>query len=227
MKLSENTLDILRNFSEINKGIVVKNGNVLSTMSPQKNILAEASVPESFPVEFGIYDLGGLIGFISLFGTEPDLGFEENQLVVSYSEGKRGGNYRYTDKKLIIFPPEKKIILKTEDIVFSLSEDDLLWVTRAASVVKAPNIAVASNGSIVKLVAFDTQNDASNKVEQIIGDGNGDVYTMIFKTENLKLIPGSYDVAITKDNIARFSNKNGNLTYWVSSETGSKFEGKE
>lgn len=223
MQICEKTMQILKNFSEINRGIVVKVGNTLATVSPQTNILAEASVPESFPVEFGIYDLSGLIGFISLFGDEPDLTFGPKQIDVSYSGGKRGGSYRYTDSKLIIAPPDKKITLKSEDIIFSLSEDDLHWMMRAASVVKAPQIAVVSNGKVVKLVAMDVKNDSTNMVEQIIGNGNGDQYKMIFASENLKLIPGAYDVVITKSNIARFTNVEGTLVYFVSTETGSTF----
>jgi len=77
MKLSDNTLTILKNFAGINNSILVKEGNRLRTISVAKNILAEADITEEFPRDFAIYDLNQFLNGLSLH-QDPDLDFKED-----------------------------------------------------------------------------------------------------------------------------------------------------
>lgn len=227
MKLSQKTVDVVKNFSEINKGMLFKSGNVLSIISQQKNVMGKAVIQESFPVQFGIYDLPELLGVFSLFKEEPDIDFQDKQLVIYGQAGRSKITYRYTEQALIVSPDKDSISFPSEDIAFSLSEDDFMWLMRSAAVLKSPQIIVESNGKKVVLVTTDVANDASNIHSLEIGEGNGDIYRIIFKTDNLKFMPDSYDVVITTSNanmnIARFSNKDSSLVYYVTSENGSSF----
>lgn len=224
MKLSDTTIELLKNFCTINQGIVVKGGNILSTCSPAKNILAEAKVTEVFPVTFGIYDLRRLLQVLSLYSDGAEIDFQDRQLVVSDSAGKRKTTYRYTEPSLIVSPPDKKLTLPSDDIQFELTSEELDWVRNAAAVLGSPQVAIQSDGKTVGITAYDTANDAADTNTLSHHDGNGDIYNMIFKTENLKMIPDAYEVTVTEKNIARFVNKNRNLTYWVSTEVGSVFK---
>ena len=77
MKISDNTKDVLKNFSTINSGIRVKEGNKLETISNMKNILAVATVSESFPTNFSIYNLPEFLGATSLL-EDPEFEFGES-----------------------------------------------------------------------------------------------------------------------------------------------------
>ena len=220
MKLSENTLNVLKNFSSINQGIVVKPGNVLRTISSNKAILAEATVEEQFPNEFGVYDLHKLLGVISQNKNAPDVEFEEDFLVFS-SVGKI--RIRYTASNLILTPPNKGINIPAYDVNFNLSAEVLNWIFSTASVLKCPNIVVKSEGKGkgIHVLAVDVKgeivDDASVKV-----DGDSDIaFKAVLKVENLKILPGAYTVDISSLGVCRFSQSAKNINYWIAIEQAS------
>lgn len=225
MKLSNETVAILKNFGAINQGILFKPGKTLKTVSSHKNILAEVSIKEDIPAEFGIYDLNNFLSVISLHKDDPSFEFDEKQVTIVGNKGRSKIKYRFTPSNMIVTPPEKQLTMPDAEIKFELTAEDFEWVMRAASVLSSPQVAIESDGKKVSIVTLDLQNDSAHTDALEISDGNGNKFKMVFKTENItKLMPGSYDVFISSKGISHFKNKNVPLQYWVTTEAGSKFE---
>ena len=218
MKLTSDTVELLKNFSTINPGIYFKKGKQLSTISPNKNILAEADIEEDISKDFGIYDLNNLLQIISLDknGVELDLG--KTDIDIKLLEGRSKVKYRFTSKEMIVTPPDKKLTLPSKDVEFDFELNDFQWVMKTSSVLQSPNICIESNGKDVFVTSFDASDDSKPTNSLKVGESN-DKYRMTFKTENLKMLPGNYEVSISKKGIAEFKSKDRVLKYWVSLET--------
>jgi hypothetical protein len=223
MKLSNDTLNILKNFASINSGIVFHQGKTIKTISGNKNILAEATITEEIPVEFGVYDLNNFLTVLSLHKEEPVIDFGDKMAVISGLSGRSKLNYRFCDPTMVVAPPAKPIAMPDAEIAFELTDSDLEWVIRTSSVLSSPNIAVVSDGSKISLQCFDATNDAASTNTLDVTDGNGDRFKMIFKTEALKMIPGSYDVRVSSKGVSHFRNKAKDLQYWITTEAGSTY----
>lgn len=221
MKLSSETLNILKNFASINQGMFFRTGKTIRTVSSGKNILAEAVISEEIPTDFGVYDLNNLLSVISLHKEEPTFDFEDNNILISGLKGRSKIKYRFCAQNLIITPPDKSIEMSNPEITLKLSGEDLDWVLKAANVLSSPYIAIESNGKKISVKTFDSTNDAANTDSIEVADGNGDVYCRIFKTENLKMISGGYLVKISSKGIANFKHETTNLQYWICTEKGS------
>ena len=221
MNLSDNTLGILKNFAGINNSILVKEGNQLRTISVMKNILAEAQKPEDFPRQFGIYDLKQFLNGLSLH-SDPNLDFSEPSYL-TISEGRRKVKYFFADPQVIIAPPEKEIALPTEDVCFQLESITLEKLLKAAAVYQLPDLCAVGENGTIKLVVHDKKNDTSNEFAIVVGETDRN-FSFNFKIENIKIIPGAYDVVISSKLLSRFVNNNLNLTYYIALEPDSTFE---
>ena len=221
MNLSDKTLTILKNFAGVNNSILVKKGNQLRTISVAKNILAEANIEEDFPREFGIYDLNQFLNGLSLH-QDPDLDFE-NDSYLNISEGKRRAKYFFADPQVIISPPEKEITLPSEDVHFQLESSALDKLLKAAAVYQLPDFSVIGEAGVVKLVVRDKKNDTSNSYSVVVGETEKE-FTFNFKVENIKIIPGSYDVIVSSKLLSQFTNSQYNLKYYIALEPDSTFE---
>ena len=220
MKLSETTVNLLKNFSSINQSILFKEGNKLRSISVMKNILVEATVEESFPKDFGIYDLNQFLNGLSLHAS-PELDFKSNDFVM-IREGKMRSKYFFADPTVIVAPPEKEISLPTEDICFELSSQQLEKLMKAASIYQLPDISAIGEAGVIKLVARDKKNDTSNDFSIVVGETDSE-FVFNFKEENLKIVPGSYDVVVSQKLLSRFTNQNIDVTYFIALEPDSTF----
>jgi|TARA_R100000030_G_scaffold78036_2_gene60985 hypothetical protein len=220
MKLSETTVNLLKNFSSINQSILFKEGNKLRSISVMKNILAEATVEESFPKDFGIYDLNQFLNGLSLHAS-PELDFKSNDFVM-IREGKMRSKYFFADPTVIVAPPEKEISLPTEDICFELTSQQLEKLKKAASIYQLPDISAIGEAGVIKLVARDKKNDTSNDFSIVVGETDSE-FVFNFKEENLKIVPGSYDVVVSQKLLSRFTNQNIDVTYFIALEPDSTF----
>ena len=220
MNLSDKTLTILKNFAGVNNSILVKKGNQLRTISVAKNILAEAEIEEDFPREFGIYDLNQFLNGLSLH-QDPDLDFE-NDTYLNIREGKRRAKYFFADPQVIISPPEKEITLPSEDVHFQLESTALDKLLKAAAVYQLPDFSVIGEAGVVKLVVRDKKNDTSNSYSVVVGETEKE-FTFNFKVENIKIIPGSYDVIVSSKLLSQFTNSQYNLKYYIALEPDSTF----
>ena len=221
MKLSDSTLTVLKNFAGINNSILVKQGSKLRTISVAKNILAEADISEDFPKDVAIYDLNQFLNGLSLH-QDPNLDFtEESYLTIR--EGKRRVKYFYADPQVIISPPEKEITLPSQDVCFQLESITLEKLLKAAAVYQLPDLAAVGENGVVKLVVRDKKNDTSNEFAVVVGETDKE-FTFNFKVENIKIIPGAYDVVISSKLLAKFTNSSYNLIYYIALEPDSTFE---
>jgi len=220
MKLSDKTLTLLKNFSSINQSILFKEGNNLRTISVMKNILAEVEVEEEFEKDFGIYDLNQFLNGLGLHQS-PELDFANNGYAV-IREGKMRSKYFFADPSVIITPPEKDINLPTEDVCFELSTEQLDKLLKAAAVYQLPDISAVGEAGVVKLVVRDKKNDTSNDFSIVVGETDS-VFTFNFKVENIKILPGTYEVVVSQKLLSRFTSKNHDLVYYIALEPDSTF----
>ena len=224
MQLSSDTIKVLKNFGNINQGIYFKQGKVLKTMSSGKNILAEVTIKEEIPTNFGIYDLNKFLSVVSLHSDNPTFEFSEKEVKIVGNKGRSKIKYRFCEPTMINTPPEKQLTLPSVDCSFELSAEDFDWVLKSAGVLGSPQIAIESDGSKVSILTFDSSDSSAHTDSLEVANGNGDKYRFIFKTENLaKLFGGSYDVQISSKGISNFKHKGVDLQYWISTETGSTF----
>jgi hypothetical protein len=222
MKLSDNTLTLLKNFAGINQSILVKQGNKLRTISIAKNILAEAEITEDFPREFAVYDLNQFLNGLSLH-QDPDLDFTEDSYI-TIREGKRRVKYFYADPNVIISPPEKEIKLPSEDVCFQLETGSLEKLVKAAGVYQLPDISAIGNAGVIRLVVRDKKNDTSNEYSIVVGETD-EQFTFNFKVENIsKIVSGAYNVVVSRKLLSQFTNTKHNLSYWIALEPDSTFE---
>ena len=220
MNLSEKTLTILKNFAGINNSILVKQGTSLRTISVAKNILAEAEIKEEFPREFGIYDLNQFLNGLGLH-QDPDLNFGEESYLMIH-EGKRKVKYFYADPNVIISPPDKNIELPSEDVHFQLESTSLEKLLKAAAVYQLPDLCVVGENDAVKIVVRDKKNDTSNSYSIEVGETDKN-FTFNFKVENIKIIPGAYDVGVSSKLLSKFQNTQYDLKYYIALEPDSTF----
>ncbi len=216
MKLSNDTLTLLKNFAGINSGIEFKRGNKIATISSTKTVLAKATLTDEFPQDFCIYDLNQFLSVHSL-NKDPELDFDASHVI--FKAGRSKTKYRTTAKTMIVSPPDKELKLPTVDAQFTLKEDDLAQILKNASVLQSPNIAFESDGSKIFVTTFNAKDDSAhtNTIE-IEESNNGKVFKAVFLTENFKMVPGSYSVEVSSQGLASFKNEKGDLQYWIAIE---------
>ena len=225
MKLSKHTLNMLKNFSDINMSIEIKKGSVLRTVSVQKNILAQAELEDEFPKDFAIYELNRFLGAVSLFD-DPELEF--NAKSVNIGTTKHSADYVYCDPSMIVTPPENNITFPDPEVKFTLTQDSLSQVMRASNVLGTPEIAIEGGphpNDSIRIKALDVNNDSTDTFQVVLDEKSGHTFRFVFKTENMKMIPGNYDVEISSKGISHFSLQGQKLQYWIATESTSNFGG--
>ena len=214
MKLSDETLTILKNYASINQNIQFKQGSTLSTFSPQKNILTIAQISEDIPSTFAIYDLNKFLGALSLFH-KPELTVGEKHLKIN--GGGSELNYVCAEASMLHLPPEKTFEFPNPEIKFKMDKDDYDSCMKASQILSLPEFIVEGDGSKVFLVSTNTENNSSDEFRREVGTTDNE-FKMIFKIENIKLLSGNYNVEISSKGIAHFSYENSNLQYWIATE---------
>ena len=218
MKLSEQTVSLLKNFDSINQNLQFKSGNRLSTISAQKNILVNAEIPETFPSDFAIYDLNKMLGVMNLF-PDPEMEIGDKTMKIA---GKV--DYMFADPTMIVSPPEKELTFPEAEIKFTLTNAEFNQTIKAATLLGLPHICVEGKDGKINLVATDVHNSSSDEYRSELGE-TGMVFNMVFKIENLKLYAGDYDVELTSKGISKFSHTSSNLQYFIATESDSTFGG--
>ena len=220
MKLSTETISVLKNFSTINANLMVKSGSSLSTMSAMKNIVAKADVTEEFPSDFAIYDLNEFLSALSLFG-KPDLEFNDDFVIITEEGTSKSLKYWYSDPS-VVTTPSKEISMPSTELTFNLSSDTLNEITKAAAVIGVPDMALSGG----KLMVTDKKNSTANAYETSLDVGDiAAEYKFWFKVENLKVMPGAYDVEVSSKKISHFTNTKLGVQYWIALEPESSYNG--
>tara|TARA_R110002020_G_scaffold221133_1_gene429159 strand:- start:18060 stop:18731 length:672 start_codon:yes stop_codon:yes gene_type:complete len=223
VKLSKETLNIFKNYSTINSNILVNPGNTISTVTPAKNLMAEAKVAETFDVEFGVWDLSKFLGTISLF-QDPDFEFNKKFVLIRSGTGSCV-KYYYAEPSLLTVPT-KKVQMPETVVSFNLTESSFSEIQRASSVLQLPDLSIQSKDGVILAVVIDGSDPSSNDYSIELGlNETGANFDFRFKIENLKFIPGDYTVNITEKIVSEFVNTSVDLTYWVALESSSTYIG--
>jgi len=219
MKISNDTRDVLKNFSTINSGIRVKTGNKLETISNMKNILAIATIEESFPQDFAIYNLPEFLGATSLLD-DPEFNFNPEKLSVEDTNSKM--DYFYASEGMVV-APEKMITMPSSEVTFTITSTLLTDLQKASSVLGVNDLVLESDGTTVTLTVKDKKNATSNTFSRTVAEGNGDKYQMNFKIENLKILTGNYEVQVSSKGISHFKNTDVEVEYFIALEPDSSY----
>ena len=219
MRISKETVSILKTLASVNTNILLKPGNKLATISPQKNIVAEINVAETFTNEFGIYDLNEFLGVLSLF-TDADLEFTDKQ--VTFREGKSNIKYFAADASILV-TPSKPLNFPSPEVTFLLPAATLAMAIKTASVLRSPDISFVGDGSSMSLLVADLKNPSANSFTLDLGETDR-TFKSNLKVENLKMMPGDYEVALTSKKISRFKNTANGAIFYVALELTSTME---
>tara|TARA_Y100000385_G_scaffold73790_1_gene74450 strand:+ start:1903 stop:2553 length:651 start_codon:yes stop_codon:yes gene_type:complete len=215
MKFSSDTLSVLKNFSTINPSIVFKPGSVVRTISPQKTVMAAATIDETVETQAGVYDLSRFLSTLALFDN-PDVVFGQDRF--SIKGGRSELRYTYTSESLMVTPPEKDIVVPDPEVSVSIKWQDIENVLRAAGVLQLPEIAFIGDGNSVTMSAVDSKTSTADNYNTVVAEGiSTDPFNMIIKTDNLKLVPADYEVTLSSKGMAHF--KSSKVQYWVAIET--------
>lgn len=220
MKFEKNTIEILKNFSTINTNILIKPGNVLSTLATAKNIMATAKIKESFDKEFGLFNLNEFLGVLSLFD-DPDIDLNDGFMVIH--KGKNKVRYVYANPSILVFP-QKELKMPSVNVQATLSEANLSQITKSASVLGVPDVAITVEDHVVIAKVYDKKNPSSNTYIVELDAEPAIPFVANFKVENLKIIADEYKVEISSKNIARFTGKKIGVVYYIAAESDSSFE---
>lgn len=219
MKISKDTMEVLKNFAAFNTSIYIKPGSELKTITATKTAMVIATVKESFPTEAGIYDLNQFLATMSLF-EDPDLDFGDKAVQISDKNGSVA-SYSYADKSTLTSVTDRKIQLPSIDVTFKIPYSNISGAIKAASVMGLSHIALAGRNGKIYVQAIDAENRTANNWERPVGEASVSDFRVIFKLEMLKFLPNDYDVELSKKMIAKFGAKD--ITYYVAAETGSSF----
>lgn len=221
MKFSDKTLTILKNFSSINQSLLFLKGNKLRTMSVLKNILAEATIDEDLPKEFGIYELNQFLNGISIH-KDAELDFSNDSYVL-IKDGNNKTKYYFSNPNVIVSPPNNGMKLPSEDICFQIDHHKLNQLLKAASIYSVPDLCAIGDGNTIRLVVKDNDNKSSNEYSIDVGITDK-IFSMNYKVENIKIISGEYDVVISTKGISKFTNTDMNILYYIALEPDSTFD---
>lgn len=219
MKLSKQTLEVLKNFSTVNQNLYVKPGNRISTMSPGKNLFASANTTETFEVPFGIYNLPEFLGVVSLLN-DPD--FEFNEKYVTIREGKNSVNYFYANREVLVVPPEKEFKMPSAEVKFRLTAEDMSAMKKSAAVLSATDFFIIGKNGVLSVVVGDPSNETANVFSIDLGETDYD-FRVFFNVENLKTMAGDYDVTLSKSLVLELKNTAMDYTLHVALDKKSTF----
>jgi len=222
MKLNTQTLDVLKNFSTINQNLVVKQGSQLSTIAEAKNIIAIATIEETFDREFGVYDLSEFLGMHNLVGESPQLEFSESS--VEFSSGRSKATYRFADQS-ILTSPKSAVKMPTAELTVTITADDLAQVRKAASVVGHSIVSIKGDNGVVSLSVVDPKNSSSNSFSIVIDENNNQKadFDLQFLISNLKVITGDYTVDVSSKLISHWVHSSVKVEYFIALEKTSQF----
>ena len=217
MQLSGDTRDVLKNFSTINQNLMVKSGNTINTMSAMKNIVAKATIPDTFSNEFAIYDLNEFLSALSLFKS-PSLDFADKSVKLNEEGGGSSLNYFFSDPS-VVTTPKTEITMPSVDVEFTFTQNAFIDIQKASAVLGVPNVVLKGTaGGDINLTVTDRKNETSNDFAIKVGDNAPSDFTYYFKVENLKLLSGDYKVEVSSKGISHFTNVTKPIEYFIALE---------
>ena len=222
MQLSDNTLAVLKNFASIQPNVVLQEGNVVKTIAEAKNVMAVATLDQSFDKEVGIYNLDEFLSVLGLVDS-PDLNFHDDFVTVQSGAGRSQVKYFYSDPS-ILTSPAKDIPMPEAEVKFTLDEGTFKKVLRAAGALGHEKMTITATDGGVLLTVVDNTDATSNAFEIVVpGTFESEDFTFVMNIANLKLISGDYDVEVSSRLISKFTNKSADIEYFIALEKSSTY----
>jgi hypothetical protein len=222
MQLTEETLNVLRNFSSIQSNLVVQSGSKIKTMAEARNVMSSAIIAQEFPQDFGIYDLNEFLNVLSLVD-DPKLDFSPEYVRVTDSTGRSAVKYFFADPS-ILTSPSKDITMPDCEVSFTLDESTLSRVRKAASVLGHEKMTIEANDGSIRLTVIDNNDPTSSSfVIDVPGTYQSDKFCFVMNISNMKLISGDYEVGISSKLLSQFTNKNVDVVYYIALEKSSTY----
>ncbi len=220
MKLSEETIEILKNYATLNQGLAVKPGSVLKTITPSRSVLAISRVVESFPVSFCLYDLNKWLAKLSLY-REAELEFESDRIVIKSADNRRTDYIKYSSPEIVKGVPDKDIALDDHDYEFTLTQEDLIWARKSAGISSSENFMFRGDGKHIYFQSNTLKDDSSDLSSTMIGDTE-DEFLCVLQVANFKLLDGAYNVKIRggEKALTKFEHTTKNIQYYIAVESG-------
>ena len=228
MKISAETQTILKNFTAINKGIVLHPGNKL--YSRRESLIADATISESFEKEVGIFDLSQLLNIIGLYA-DPVLDFGDDYLRLAEADGSAETKYVYAAPGIVsggTIPKKKLQEIPADVIEFTLTEEQWTKLQKAISILSRTEIKIASDGKVVRIGTANHKNEQGSSFSMVLdADPHGLLCHMIYNRDDMPLLKGSYKGTVTPL-FTVFKNASGyDLTYYVGVEPTTSTFGTE
>lgn len=224
MKLTDNTMAVLKNFSTIQPNIVLREGDVIKTLAETKNVMAVAKLDQTFDKSVGIYNLDEFMNLLGLVDT-CDLDWRDEFVKISDESGRSSVKYFYSDTS-ILTSPAKDIEFPGGEVKFELDESTLSRIRRAASALGHEKVSISPVDGGIQLSVVDPSDATSNAFYIVVpGSCESDDFNFVMNISNLKLISGDYDVEISSRLISKFTNKSKEVTYFIALEKSSTYTG--
>lgn len=227
MKLSQDGLEVLKNFSKINTEMLFQEGNVQFAISTGRNLFAHARMNDNIPKTFGIWDLNSFLGVLSLYDEDVELDFQEQQVIFRGRKGKAKTTYRYTPPKLLKYPPPPKPVFNeklgslSRDIVFDLSSEDFKWIRDTAQTLQSPHFSIEVSDGKVRMTTFDLEDNSKTTQTLDVGELDEPSFRAVFLTQNLRFLKDDYTVGVNrKGGTVCFAAKNKGVDYYLAAEAG-------
>ena len=221
MKLSNDTISILKNFASINSNLVFREGNCIKTISEAKNIMASANIEELIPMDFGIYDMGEFLSVLDMMD-DPEIAIKKDRINISSSNQRV---QYFTAPENILTSPSKDINMPTPEVAFNLSNSVISSLKRAASTFGVDDVVIRSDGGPIHIDVTSNDNPTSNVYTVCIDQSSDDPFRAVFNINNFRFMPGDYVVNVSSRLISTFQCKEERhgILYYVALEKNSTF----
>lgn len=230
MKLSKETIAIMKNFAGINANLMLKSGNKLVTISPQKSVMAVAQISENLAINgtglFGIYELNDFISAYSIMD-DADISFTDTYCIMSNGSHQKVKFYSASPEMLLT--PSKESLPVSDDVSFNLKAADLDIISKSATALKVSDISIVSKDGKVSVEVADKKAQQSMKTGYSTANvfnldiGTSDKeFKVNMKVENLqKIALTDYTVTVDSKKLSKFSATKGSLVYYLAIESDS------
>lgn len=217
MKLSEATIEILKNFATLNQSLQFRKGSELTTITPTSTVYAQTRVVESFPSDCAIYDLNKLLAKLSLY-KDNELEFGSDRITLKSADGRRNDYIKYSSPKVMILPPADKKLDKIDDPEheFELTQEDMLWQRKSAGISGSPYMIFHGDGKKIYIRCTDPKDDSTDLSSTEIGKTKAK-FTYVIKIENWKMLDGAYKVKLKKG-LVKLEHKEKPIEYYLAIE---------
>ena len=216
MKISHETLKVLKSFAHIRPGLCVERGYNISTINPEENLVAILKTEEEWPIAFNLYDLGSFLNTVSLFD-DPDIILHDTHLFIQDSNTEC--KYYFSNRELLGLPKNGIIVPDIDNSIaqYTISQNERDKLFKAAAALGADILTISSDNDMIRMSVSRDNND--NNFTILIKDADyvNAKFEAVCNMQYMKFLGGDYVVNINRDKVilAEWNHTEMDLTYYV------------